>query len=225
MNSSVRRIIEGFASKSHKHHGKQSIMKILITTPGGMIGRTIIPELLAPEFAVRVISRNPHRLPTEIRRQVHIVRGSIDNSGVLREALDGVDALFWCIPRPPIQEINLRAYHERFARAASQAICEADTPRVVSISANPISALHATEEILNDSGAAIRHLRCDWFTGNFSTPATALPADIPVTTTVVTHIADLALRLLVRTDWSGVEALSIPGPDDLYFAFAAIALK
>jgi hypothetical protein len=31
----------------------------------------------------------------------------------------------------------------------------------------------------------------------------------------VTHIADLALRFLVRTDWSGVEALSIPGPEDL----------
>jgi hypothetical protein len=77
--------------------------------------------------------------------------------------------------------------------------------------------LHAAEEILADSGAAIRHLRCDWLSENFSVPVIGLPA--------VTHIADVALRLLVRTDWNGVEALSIPAPEDLYFAFAAIALK
>ena len=191
-------------------------MKILITAPGGTIGRTIIPELLAPEFSARVISRNPHRLPAEIRDEVEIVRGSIDNSGALREALDGVDALFWCIPRAPIGETNLGAYYDRFARAASQAIREAKTPRVVSISSSPIFALHAAEEILNDSGAAIRHLRCAWFTQNFSVSVRALPA--------VTHIADLALRFLVRTDWSGIEALSIPGPEDLSFIHSAAAV-
>jgi uncharacterized protein YbjT (DUF2867 family) len=191
-------------------------MKILITAPGGTIGRRIVPELLAPEFSVRVISRNPHRLPAEIRDQVEIVRGSIDNAGALREALDGVDALFWCIPRPPIRETNLLDYYERFARAAFRAVRQAETPRVVSISASPISTLHAAEEILNESGAAIRHLRCAWFTSNISVPVTGLPA--------MTHIADLALRLLVRTDWSGIEALSIPGPDDLSFVDSPAAV-
>jgi len=185
-------------------------MKILITTPGGMIGLTIIPELLAPEFSVRVIARNPHRLPAEIRDQVEIVRGSIDNAGTLREALDGVDAFLWCIPRAPIGETNLRAYNECFARAASQAIRESETPRVVSISSSPIFGLYAAEEILNDSGAAIRHLQCAWFTEKFSLPVTGLLS--------LTHVADLALRLLVRTDWSGVEALSVPGPEDLSFS-------
>jgi uncharacterized protein YbjT (DUF2867 family) len=185
-------------------------MKILITTPNGTIGRRIVPELLAPEFAVRVISRNPNRLPPEIREQVEIVRGSIDNANNLLEALDGVDALFWCIPRAPLQGRNVQSHCERFARAASQAIREAETPRVVSISASPIAALHSTEEILNDSGVAIRHLRCDWFTENFYAPA-----DTSGRIAIVTHVADLALRLLVRTDWNGVEALSIPGPEDL----------
>src|SRR5437899_8886786 len=110
-------------------------MKILITTPKGAIGRRIVPELLAPEFTVRVITRNPGRLPAEIREQVEVVRGSIDNANTLRGSLDGVDALFWCIPRAPIQESNLSAHFERFARAASQAIRDAQTPRVVSISA------------------------------------------------------------------------------------------
>jgi uncharacterized protein YbjT (DUF2867 family) len=198
-------------------------MKILITTPGGTIGRRIVPELLAPEFSVRVISRNPDRL--EFREHVEIARGSTDNVAALSRALDGVDAMFWCIPRAPIGETNLHAYFERFARAASQAIRDSETPRVVSISASPISTLHAAEEILNDSGAAVRHLRCAWFTEGFSVPVAAHPADVSGPMTVVNDIADHALRLLVRTDWHGVEAISIPGPNDLYFAFAAIALK
>jgi uncharacterized protein YbjT (DUF2867 family) len=188
-------------------------MKILITTPGGTIGRRIVPELLAPEFSVRVISRNPDRL--EFREHVEIARGSTDNVAVLRRALDGVDALFWCIPRAPIRGTDFPAYYERFARAASHAIREAGTLRVVSVSAGSALESYGTEEMLNESGASFRHLRCDWFTENFSVPVTRLQKDFPGTTRVVTHIADLALRFLVRTDWSGVEALSIPGPEDL----------
>ena len=189
-------------------------MKLLITTPNGTIGRRIVPELLAPEFSVRVITRHPNRLPSEIRQQVEIVRGSIDDAGILRQALDGVDALFWCIPRAPIRETHPRDHYERFARAALQAIREAETPRVVSISAGSILDSYGTEETLNESGASLRHLRCDWFTENFSVPVTRRQKDVG-TTAIVTHIADLALRFLVRTDWSGVEALSIPGPEDL----------
>src|SRR5262245_50636962 len=109
-------------------------MKILITTPNGNIGRRIVPELLAPEFSVRIITRTPDRLPSDIRDQVEIVRGSIDDAGTLREAVEGVDAMFWCIPRPPIEETDIRSHYERFSRVASQAIREAETSRVVSIS-------------------------------------------------------------------------------------------
>jgi uncharacterized protein YbjT (DUF2867 family) len=173
-------------------------MKILITTPGGMIGRRIVPELLAPEFLVRVISRNPDRL--EFREHVEIARGSTDNASVLRRALNGVDALFWCIPRAAVRETNPRAHYERFARAASQAIREAETPRVVSVSAGSILESYGTEEMLNESGASLRHLRCDWFTENFSVPVTLRRKDVLGTAAVVTHLADLALRFLVRTD-------------------------
>jgi uncharacterized protein YbjT (DUF2867 family) len=180
-------------------------MKILITTPGGMIGRTIIPELLAPEFSVRVISRNSHRLPAEIRDQVEIVRGSIDDAGALREAIEGVDAFFWCIPRPPIEEMNIPGYYKRLARIASQAIRAAGTSRVVSISSGPASVQHAAEQILNRSGAAIRHLR---------RASLALNPHIPITMDSAQDIADLTLRLLVRTDWSGIESLSLCGLED-----------
>jgi uncharacterized protein YbjT (DUF2867 family) len=180
-------------------------MKVLITTPNGRVGGKIVPELLAPEFSVRVVTRHPARLPNNIREQVEIVRGSTDDASTLREALEGVDAMFWCIPRPSLQETNIRSPYERFARAAAEAIREAGTPRVVSISPSAASVQAAVEDILNESGAAIRHLRCGRFTEN---------PYIPISTTAAADIADVALRLLVRTDWNGIDSLSLRGLAD-----------
>src|SRR5215813_10264524 len=134
---------------------KDRAMKILVTTPTGRIGRAIVPELLSPEFSVRVIVRQPERLPEEIREQIEVIRGSMDDVATLRRALDGAEALFWCVPTESLQETNIEQHYERFACAAWQAIRQRRTPRVVTISAggngranNPgrISGLHAMEE-------------------------------------------------------------------------------
>lgn len=174
-------------------------MKILITTPTGIIGRKILPELLAPEFFVRVIARDPGSLSQEIRGQVDIIPGSIDPR-TLRGALQEIDALFLCIPQESSLVSKAETY-EHIARTASVAIREAATPRVVSISECSSDSL-AWEDILNESGAAIRHIRCGFFTDH-------LPA------TLADTVADLALRLLVRTDWSGIETLSVRGQEDI----------
>src|SRR5215831_12142167 len=108
-------------------------MKILISTPTGIIGRQLVPELLAPEFFVRVITRDPNRIPEDIRDQVDIVNGSASDSNVLREALQGIDALFWSAP-DQTQESNTRNHYERFVQAASDAVSKAGTSRVVAIS-------------------------------------------------------------------------------------------
>jgi uncharacterized protein YbjT (DUF2867 family) len=220
------------------------MMKILITNPTGRIGRRIVPELLAPEFSVRVIVRDPARLPEEIRRQVEVVRGSADDVATLRRALDGVDALFWCVPTESLRETNVEQHYERFACAGWQAIRGAWTPRVVTISAGgkgharkagPISGLHAMEEILNDSGAAFRHLRCGLFMENFLTQARCIreqgfvsypmPGHVPIPMTAVTDIADAALRWLVRRDWSGIEGIAVHGPEDLSYNQAAAVVE
>ena len=211
-------------------------MTILITTPTGNIGRRVLRELLAPEFSVRVISRDPARLPDEIREQVEVVRGSSDDAAALRLALDGVEALFWCVPTESLQETNVRGHYERFARAGCGAIREAGTPRVVTISAGgkglarnagPISGLHAMEDILNESGAAIRHLRCGWVMENFLCQARAIyengifsypmHGQIPIPMVTASDIADIALKSLVRRDWNGVEGVAVHGPEDLSY--------
>src|SRR6266700_496435 len=219
-------------------------MNILITTPTGKIGRRVLVELLAPEFSVRVIARNPSRLPEEIREQVEIVRGSAEDAGTLRRALDGVEALFWCVPTESLQETNVRGYYERFARAGSEAIREAGTPRIVTISAGgkglarnagSISGLHTMEESLNGSGAAIRHLRCGVFMENFLLQAQQIceqgilcypmPGHVAIPMVAVADIADVALRWLARRDWAGIMGVAVHGPEDLSYNQAAAIIE
>src|SRR5262245_53036720 len=209
-------------------------MKILVTHPTGTIGRKVLPELLAPACSWRVILLAPAQLPPDIQARVEIVRGSLDDTAALRKALDGVEALFWCIPAESPQETNVARHYERFACAGWQAIRQARTPRVVSLSAGgkgrarsagPISGLHAMEEILNESGAALRHLRAGLLMEhllpqvrtleNHDFISLPLPGHIAIPMVAATDIADLALRWLVRRDWQGIESLPLHGPANL----------
>ena len=219
-------------------------MKILVTTPTGNIGRRIVRELLAPEFSVRVIARDPVRLPDEVREQVEVVHGSMDDAATLRRALDGVDALFFCVPPASRQETDVRGHYEKFARVAAEAVCAAKTPRVVTISAvgkgrtrkaGPISALHAMEDLLNESGAAIRHLRCGAFMENFLLRAQSIaergvfsypmPGHIAIPLVAATDVADVALRWLVRRDWSGIAGVAAHGAEDTSYNQAAAIIE
>jgi uncharacterized protein YbjT (DUF2867 family) len=219
-------------------------MKILITTPTGNIGKRVLRELLAPEFSVRVIARDPSRLPEEIRAQVEVVRGSTDDATMLHRALEGVEALFWCVPTESWEETHVRGHYERFARAGCRAIRNAGTSRVVTISAGgkglarnagPISGLHAMEDFLNESGAAIRHLRCGSFMENFlwqvqpicehGILSHPMAGHMPIPMVAVSDIADVALRWLVRRDWKDVAGVAVHGPEDLSYGQAAAIIE
>ena len=219
-------------------------MKILVATPTGKIGRRIVTELLAPEFSVRVITRDPARLSDEVREQVEVICGSLDDPATLQRALDGVEAMFFCVPSATLQETNVRRHYERFARVATSAIRAAGTARVVTISsggrgraqnAGPISALHAMEDILNESGAAIRHLRCGAFMENLLQQAQAIahqgvisypmPGHVPIPMVAVTDVADMALRWLVQRNWDGVAGVAVHGPEDCSYSEVAAAIE
>jgi uncharacterized protein YbjT (DUF2867 family) len=223
---------------------KKLNMRILITTPTGRIGRQMVHELLAPEFNVRVLAREPAKLPEEVRAEVEVIPGSMEDPVVFRRALEGVEALFFCVPPESAEETEVRGHYERFARVAARAIREARTPRIVTISAigkgrarnaGTLSALHAMEDILNESGAAMRHLRCGLFMENFLHETRALaergiisypmPGHIAIPMVATTDVADTALRWLVQRDWSGVAGISVPGPEDLSFDRAAAKIE
>lgn len=219
-------------------------MKILVTTPGGNIGRRIIPELLSPEFSVRVITENPAALPPEIRDQTEVICGSAADSATLLAALDDVESLFWCVPAAAREQKDIQAHYERFAHVLCASVRQVGTPRIVTISAagrelarhaGPISGLHAMEEILNESGAAIRHVRCGLFMESLLPQARAIfgegvfsfpmPGHIPIPLVAAHDVADVALRWLVRQDWNGVESIAELGPERLSFDQVATVLQ
>src|SRR5688500_4894659 len=109
-------------------------MKILITSPMSSVGRKVLRELLAPEFSVRVLARDPALLPEEVQEKAEVVRGSMADPAALTQALEGIDALLWCVPGAALQEKSVRGHYERFARSGLLALRETGTPRVVSIS-------------------------------------------------------------------------------------------
>jgi uncharacterized protein YbjT (DUF2867 family) len=212
------------------------MMKILVTAPNGNIGRKVLPELFAPEFSVRVLARDPSCLPEPIRERVEVVPGSIDDKTALRQALQGAEALLWCVPIESLHVTNRRSDYESLALAVGQAIREAETPRVVTISslgetprpaARLNSGLYVFEEILNQSGAAMRHLRCGWLMENLLGQAREIcghgllaypiSGQIPLPMVAAADIVEAVLRYLVRRDWAGVKSRSLFGPEHLSF--------
>ena len=219
-------------------------MKVLITAPGNVITQKLLPELFAPEFSVRIIAPNPYQLPEAVRQQAEIIRGSMEDADLLRRALEEVEAMFWVFPRESVQERNIPAHYERFARVAATVVREAGTPRVVAISAwdkgpgknaDRFDRLRATEDILNQSGAAIRHVRQAWLMENFLTKIHSIEhrglisypvaGDIPVPMTAAADVADVALRWLARRNWADVEGACVHGPEDLTFTGAAAVFE
>ena len=194
-------------------------MNILVITPDGDFGCRVVAELLSPEFTLRVITDDPVDLPGEWREQVEVIDNTAHNVGTLRQALAGVGSVLWCQP----SGTDL----EPLARALSEAMREAGTPRLVTVSVsdceltrNPviISGQPAIESILNESGAAIRHLRRNLlmekagFQQQERTLSLPIPGGILAPLMVADDAVNVALRWLVRRDWEGVEELVVSGP-------------
>ena len=152
-------------------------MILLITTPTGNIGSRILRNLVQQgTYSLRVLVRNPGKLPPQIKQSVEVIEGNHNDSLTLTRALEGVDAMFWCQP-DSITEEDYYGFYRDFASAGCEAIRRQATPRVVVLSSagggfpgearGPITALREMENILARSGANFRFLRCGSFFENF----------------------------------------------------------
>jgi len=63
---------------------------ILVTGATGFIGRRLLPRLVTGDQHVRVLVRDPDRLPHDLRPRVEIVRGDLGDAGVADRAVTGV---------------------------------------------------------------------------------------------------------------------------------------
>jgi uncharacterized protein YbjT (DUF2867 family) len=208
---------------------------IVVTTPTGRIGRHVLEHVLDGPEKVRVIVRDPDRLPVAVRERVDVLRGSHDDPGVVAEALAGADSVFWLIP-PNHRVQSIQDHVIDFVRPLCTAIGRHEIERVVAVStlgrgitrnAGLVSATYAMDDLIESTGVHYRSLCPPAFMENLLSQVEAIKnqgtffapisADRRFLTCAVRDIAATAARLLLDDSWTGQDSVPIVGPDLLSY--------
>jgi uncharacterized protein YbjT (DUF2867 family) len=209
---------------------------IVITAPTSQIASKVVSALLDAGAPLRLIVREPARLPTAVRDRIEVIEGSHGDASVIDRALAGADALLWLAPPDPTKTLE-EAWID-FTRPAAEAIRRHAVPRVVSITAlgrgtrwqdraGPVTASIRMDDMLMASGAAFRGLAMPSFMENIVRQTGVIKdkgmffgpirstRKLPLTGT--RDMAAAAARLLGDDTWSGQEEVPVLGPEDLSF--------
>lgn len=205
---------------------------IVVTAPTGQIGSKLVATLLRQGEPVRLITRDPARLPAEVRERAEIVVGSHRDRDVLEHALDGADALFWLMPADATASSPYEAYVSASIPGADAVVRHA-VPRVVLVSAlgrgsqlyaGHVSASHAMEDLFRSTGAHVRALALPTFMDNILRQVAAigngvLPGTLPpgfrMPWIATKDIAALAAGCLLDRTWTGQDSIESLGGEDL----------
>ena len=208
---------------------------IVITTPTGNIGHYVVRHLLDAGERLRVIARDPGKLPQTVRDRVEVVEGSHGDEAVVERAFDGAEAVFWLAPPNPSETLD--AAYLDFTRPAADAIRRHDIGRVVVVTAlgrgtewqdraGLVTAAIRMVNLLNETGAAVRSLAMPAFMENALQQADAigkgqmfgpLDADKKVPHIAARDMGAAAARLLRARSWTGQAEVPLLGPEDLTF--------
>jgi len=202
---------------------------IVVTTPTGDIGGQVLAGLLDRGEDVRVIVRDPARLPA--RDRVDVVIGSHGDREVVGKAFAGADAVFWLVPTDPRAPSVTAAYVD-FTRPACEALAGAG--RVVGVSAlgrgYPGNAGHVTaslamDDLIASTGVPYRALANPSFMENLLRQAEVIrdqgvffqpiSGDLVAPACATRDIAAVAIDLLVDDSWRGAGSVAVLGPEDL----------
>jgi uncharacterized protein YbjT (DUF2867 family) len=208
---------------------------IVVTTPTGSIGHQVIANLLESGEPVRVIVRDPSRLPSQVNERVEVVQGSHGDIDVVDKAFAGADAVFWLVPPDP-QATSVEAAYLDFSRPACDAFKSQGVGRVVGVSAlgrgvpanaGYVSASLALDDLIASTGVSYRALTMPSFMDNLLRQTEAIKSqgmffspisgDLKVPACATGDIADAAARLLLDPSWSGAGSVPVLGPEDLSF--------
>lgn len=208
---------------------------IVVTTPTGTIGSQVLARLLDIGESVRVIARDPSRLPAGAFGHVEIVEGSHGDPDVVQQAFAGADAVFWVVP-PDNRCASLEAAYVDFSRPACDALKAQGVGRVVAVSAlgrgiatnaGIASALLAMDDLIAGTGLNYRALALPSFMDNIAWQTEAIKTkgvffspisgDRKMPTCATRDIAATAVPQLTDSSWSGVGTIPILGPEDLSF--------
>ncbi|MEV6396179.1 NAD(P)H-binding protein [Streptomyces sp. NPDC051907] len=211
---------------------------IVITAPTGNIGRHLLSRLLesAPAAGeeLRVVVRDPARLPDAARGRVEVIAGSHADAEVVDRAFEGADAVFWLVP--PIPAPTPRDAYSGFSGPAVRALTAHGVGHVVGVSAlgrgtpladraGLVTATHALDDLIADSGAAYRALANPSFFENLLEESDSIrekgvfsdtaDADRKAPLVAAADIAAVAAGLLLDRSWTGTDSVPVLGPQDL----------
>ena len=216
---------------------------IVVTTPTGDIGARVLAHLLDAGEKVRVIARDPSRLPGGLGSRVEVVEGSHADAHVIERALDGAERVFWLPPGAPGEPSADAAYVE-FSQAFRDALPSSTVTHVVSVSAlgrgwprpaGLVTASLAMDDMIAATGVAYRALNCASLMDNAARQAGSIrddgvfhmptPNDLRLPHVAKADVAAVAARLLFAPDWQGVAEVPLLGPEDLSFDEMAAILS
>lgn len=208
---------------------------IVITAPTGAIGSQVLARLLDGPEPIRVVARDPSKLPAGTRRRVEVVAGSHSEADVVRRAFEGADSLFWLVPGDPAAD-SAHAAYVGFSKAATEALAGGSIRRVIAISALgrgwPTDAGHVTatlqaDDLMSATGVAYRALACGSLMENILRQAQLIieqgvfrwpsPGDRKMTAVATRDVAAQAARLLQAPSWTGVDEVPLKGPEAISF--------
>ncbi len=208
---------------------------IVVTTPTGDIGRQVLANILDSGEPVRVIARDPSRIPSGTRQRVEIVQGSHGDAEVVNKAFAGAEAVFWLAPPNPRAE-SVEAVYIDFTRPACEALRSQGVQRVVGVSAlgrgtavarnaGLVTASLAMDDLIASTGVSFRALTMPSFMDNvlrqvepiksqglFFSP---ISGDLKLPSCATRDIAAVAAKLLLDPSWSGQDSVPVLGPEDL----------
>lgn len=208
---------------------------IVVTTPTGDIGARVLSHLVKSGEDLRVIVRDVNYLPADVRERADVVEGSHANSNVIEKAIDGAKRVFWLPPGSPTEPSAEAAYVD-FSRAFSMALPKSSVTHVVGISAlgrgwskpaGHVTASLKMDDMIGATGVHYRALACASLMDNMMRQADPIreqnafyqptPGDVKLPHVAKADVAAIAVRLLLNPVWTGVEEVSLLGPEDLSF--------
>jgi uncharacterized protein YbjT (DUF2867 family) len=210
---------------------------IVVTTPTGLISHQVLYHLLKSDEPIRVIARDPSRLPAHTRERVEVVQGSHGDRDIVTQAFAGADSVFWLVPPDPKAK-SVEAAYVDFSRPACDAFKSQGVKRVVGVSAlgrgtpwaahaGLVTASLAMDDLIASTGVSYRALTNPSFMDNllrqvesiknqgmFSLP---ISGDLKQPSCATRDVASVAAKLLLDHSWSGISSVPVLGPEDLSY--------
>lgn len=204
---------------------------ICVFGASGNTGGAAAAHLLSTGKKVRAVARHRDKLEALTKAGAELCVGSMEDKGLVREALAGVEAAYLLVP-PNMGTSDFRAYQDRVADALATGVEAAGVRHVALLSSvgahhpagtGPIVGLHHFENRLRKiPGLNALLIRAGMFMENvFMSMATIktqgvygspIPPDAPVPFIAAADIGNYAGDRLDRLDFNGPTVVHLVGP-------------